>query len=68
MYSVKYQKKPVVIEAFRYDGDLKGPDGNYYVPDWAVDAFEKGIMHYGTLKLDAPHASCLLIPWKRRTM
>lgn len=25
---MKYRKKPVVIEAFKYDGDLKGADGN----------------------------------------
>lgn len=43
---MKYRKKPVVIEAFKYDGDLKGADGKYYVPDWAVNAFENGIMHY----------------------
>lgn len=24
----KYRKKPVEIEAFQYDGDLKGNDGN----------------------------------------
>ena len=51
---MKYQKKPVVIEAFQYDGDLKGADGKYYVPDWAVEAYEKGIMHYEALKLDEP--------------
>lgn len=45
----KYRKKPVEIEAFQYDGDLKGTDGNYYVPDWAVKAFENGIMYYGNL-------------------
>ena len=42
----KYRKKPVVIEAFKYDGDLKGADGKYYVPDWAVQAFEKGVLFY----------------------
>lgn len=45
----KYRKKPVEIEAFQYDGDLKGSDGNYYVPDWAVKAFEEGIMFYDSL-------------------
>ena len=45
----KYKKKPVEIEAFQYDGDLKGRDGNYYVPDWAVKAFEEGIMFYDSL-------------------
>lgn len=51
---MKYQKKPVVIEAFQYDGDLKGTDGKYYVPGWAVEAYEGGIMHYGASKLDEP--------------
>lgn len=44
---MKYRKKPVVIEAFQYDGDLKGSDGQYYVPVWAVGAFESGVMRYG---------------------
>lgn len=28
---MKYKKKPVAIEAFQFDGDLKGSDGKYYV-------------------------------------
>ena len=44
---MKYRKKPVVIEAFKYNGDLKGIDGIYYIPDWAIEAFEEGVMHYG---------------------
>lgn len=43
---MKYRKKPVVIEAFKYDGDLKGSDGKYYVPEWAVKTFESGTMRY----------------------
>ena len=43
---MQYRKKPVVIEAFQYDGDLKNRNGKYYVPDWAVKAFEEGIMYY----------------------
>lgn len=46
---MKYRKKSVVIEAFQYDGDLKGSDGKYYVPDWAVKAFREGVMYYDTL-------------------
>lgn len=49
----KYKKKPVVIEAFQYDGDLKGKDG-YYVPGWAVKAFEDGVIYFGALKFDEP--------------
>lgn len=41
----KYRKKPVVIEAFQYDGDLSGKDG-YYVPKWAVKAFEDGVIKF----------------------
>ena len=44
---MKYKKKPIVVEAFQYDGDLKKSNGDYYVPDWAVKAFEDGVMYYG---------------------
>lgn len=43
---MKYRKKPVIIEAFQYDGDLKGSDGKYYVPEWMVRAVENGIAYY----------------------
>lgn len=42
----KYRKKPIVIEAFSYDGDLKGSDGEYYIPEWAVKAFEEQDMYF----------------------
>lgn len=42
----KYRKKPVVIEAFQYDGDFKTQDGKYYVPNWAVAALENGTMFF----------------------
>ena len=50
----KYRKKPIIIEAFKYDGDLKGADGEYYAPDWAVDAFEKGNLFYASVDTDSP--------------
>jgi len=43
---MKYIRKPITVEAFQYDGDLKGTDGKYYVPDWAVKAFGKGDIYY----------------------
>lgn len=43
---MKYRKKPVIIEAFKYDGDLMDKYGNYYVPQWAVEAFEKNVLYY----------------------
>ena len=45
---MKYRKKPVVIEAFEYDGDLKDSNGNYYVPIWAEFAFDAGVLFYGS--------------------
>lgn len=50
----KYRKLPVTVEAFKYDGDLKDSGGNYYVPDWAVKAFEIGIMYYGSIHYVSP--------------
>ena len=44
---MKYRKKPVTIEAFKYDGDLMDKDGNYYVPQWAVKAYKNGTLFYG---------------------
>ena len=43
----KYRKKPVVVEAFQYNGDLMGRNGKFYVPDWAEKACEEGILFYG---------------------
>jgi hypothetical protein len=45
---MKYIRKPVIIDAFQYDGDLKGSDGKYYVPDWAVKAIDEGELHYNS--------------------
>lgn len=42
-----YRKRPVVIEAFNYDGDLMDKYGNYYVPQWAVEAYKNGALFYG---------------------
>lgn len=43
---MKYRKKPVVVDTFRYDGDLIDSNGNYYAPDWMVDAFKTGVAYY----------------------
>jgi len=42
----KYKKKPIVIEAFKYDGDFMDSQGKYYIPDWAIVAFEKGKLYF----------------------
>ena len=51
---MKYRKKPVVIEAFQYDGDLMGSDGKFYVPDWAVKAHEEGTLYFDSVDPEAP--------------
>lgn len=50
---MKYRKKPVVIEAFQYDGDFKNQNEEYYVPQWAVEAYENGTLFFDgpTLKV-----------------
>lgn len=45
---MKYRKKPVVIEAFKYDGDLKDSSGEFYAPAWAWHAYMVGVMFYST--------------------
>jgi len=44
----KYRKKPVVVEAFKYDGNLIGRDGEFYVPDWAEKAYKEGVLFYNS--------------------
>lgn len=44
---MRYMKRPVEVEAFQYDGDLKDRDGNWYVPDWAIKAFKEGVLFFG---------------------
>ena len=42
----KYRRRPKEIEAFRYDGDLINKDGEYYVPNWAIEALHDGKLYY----------------------
>ena len=43
---MKATKKPVTIECFKYDGDLKNSDGKFYVPEWAQKAYEDGTIFF----------------------
>ena len=43
---MKYRKKPVVIEAFQYDGDMTDSCGNFYAPIWAAEAMKENILFY----------------------
>lgn len=40
---MKYRKKPVVIEAYKYDGFLH----TIMTPQWLIDAYVKRIVYYG---------------------
>ena len=51
---MKFRKKPVEIEAFQYDGDLMNQFGEWYVPDWAVNAFKNSILYYDQLSSEEP--------------
>lgn len=43
---MKYRKKPVIIEAFQFDGDLQDRAGTFYVPEWAEKAYKDGTMYF----------------------
>lgn len=43
---MKYRKKPVVIEAFLYDGEFTGRDSNPGVPGWAMNALTTGTIWF----------------------
>ena len=43
---MKATKKPVTIECFKYDGDLKNSDGKFYAPEWAQKAYEDGTIFF----------------------
>lgn len=43
---MKFRKKPVVIEAFQYDGDMVDRKGVPYAPDWAIVALRECVMYY----------------------
>lgn len=41
----KYRKKPVVIEAYQYEGDFVS-SGNWTAPDWVNEAYNNEILVY----------------------
>ena len=44
-----FRTKPVDEDAFQYDGDFMDSRGRYYVPQWAVDALDDGILYFDEL-------------------
>lgn len=62
---MKYRKKPVVIEAFKYDGDFVGRSGDLYVPEWALEALDVGALQYegqGDLYVNTLEGKMLVTP------
>lgn len=43
--SYKYVKKPIIIEAFKYEGDLSANRENCIL-SWAIEAYENGTLYY----------------------
>lgn len=45
---MKYKNKDTneIVKVFQYNGDIKDRNGKYYIPDWAIDAFIDGRLHY----------------------
>lgn len=43
--SYRYVKKQIIIEAFKYEGDLSA-NGENCIPSWAIEAYENGILYY----------------------
>lgn len=48
---MKYKNKytGAILEAFQYDGDMQNSDGEYYVPEWAVEALKTGKLYYADM-------------------
>jgi len=51
---MKFRKKPVVIEAFQFDGDLINSDGEWCVPRWLVKAYEENIVFWDSFDTTTP--------------
>ena len=65
---MKFRKKPVVIEAFKYDGDLKDRNGLFYVPFWAQEAYKKGLCITVQKLVIYLHVSCISRRWREHIM
>lgn len=51
---MRYRKKPVVVDAFQYDGDLMHSNGEWSCPDWAKEAFQSGTIYYDSPSGEEP--------------
>lgn len=47
---MKYRKKPIIVETFKYAGSLFDTNGEYCIPEWAIEAFRKNVIRYGLIQ------------------
>lgn len=50
----KYRKKPVVIDAFKYDGDLVNSKGEFYIPKWAIESYKNKDIFFDAFDSSSP--------------
>jgi len=43
---MRFRKKPIIIEAFQYHGYFIDRNGIWYVPEWAKEALESGVLYF----------------------
>ncbi|WBK39647.1 hypothetical protein CB452P1_000063 [Clostridium phage CB452P1] len=43
---MKYKSKISEIEVFQYDGDFQNNKGEFYIPQWAIEAYENKILFF----------------------
>ena len=60
---MRTSQNPIGYDFFQYDGDFKGSDGDYYVPQWAVAALEVGTLYYDSRNPDTPPCELYLTVW-----
>lgn len=48
-----------VLEAFQYDGDMQNSEGEYYVPEWAVEALQEGKLCYANMDVGGMPPLCV---------
>lgn len=51
----RWRKKPVEVEAFKWEGKLIGDDGVPNVPNWAWDAYQDGTIFFSSIHADGPN-------------
>lgn len=43
---MKYRKKPIIVEVFKYKGEWKSNYEQLTIPEWVLEAFKIGTLYY----------------------